>query len=346
VTTSKGDDEFVASARDAAVHVDALADDTDPAPLARLLEPLLDGKRVIYLGEPDHWIDEKAPYRSLFLRYLAPRGFTCVGEEFGWFDAKLVDRYLASGDEANLERIAMFSYTGGNRDDRVDEPTGLLKGGDAAYPTGEFRANHLRVLRALRRMNEGLAPDAPRVRFFGFDIEANANSGYEHIASMLDIAPACTDLDAIRAALERVAGESMRDEVRRLDGVLATIDARLDDIAAAMGEAWAGDLLNAVQTLSDNFAVRRRSISGDRLGGRRQRNGGARGDHEAAPAARARPTGAGRGHGADVAQPASRERQLAHRGAGRRPGRRARGVGGCVAEPAAAGAGAFGMDAV
>jgi len=246
-------DAFVEWAREAAVHFDGLDGDTDPEPLSRVLEPLLAGKRVVYLGEPDHWVQQKTAYRSLFLRYLAARGWRWIGEEFGWFDGKLVDRYLADGDESHFDRIAMFGYRGADRTDRVDEPSGLLKQDPEAYPTAEFKAHHLRLARVLRRLSEGREPGTSRLRYFGFDIDASPSSGYEYIGELLRDSPSSPALDSLRGALARVNGESLDDEVRRLDGVLALLEERHDTIERQKDAAWIDELRYCVLSLRDNL---------------------------------------------------------------------------------------------
>ncbi|MBI5287358.1 MAG: erythromycin esterase family protein [Chloroflexi bacterium] len=251
-------DAFVAWARTAAIPFPDLDDDADAERLAPLLEPLLGpllaGKRVAYLGEPDHWIEQKTAYHSVFLRYLCPRGWSCVGEEFGWFDGKLIDLYIETGDESLFERVAMFGYKGAERPDRSDQITGLLKAaGEDAYPTAAFRAHHLRLARTLRAMSQARATSSPRIRYFGFDVDASPNSGYEHIGESLRGAPASAGLAEVRARLERVPGESMQDEVRRLDGVLAAFDTHRPEIEDGMGTAWADELRYSFEALRDNF---------------------------------------------------------------------------------------------
>lgn len=50
---------------------------SDEARLA--LGRMLEGKRFVFLGEPDHFIIEKSPYRLTFIQYLFEQGWQDVG---------------------------------------------------------------------------------------------------------------------------------------------------------------------------------------------------------------------------------------------------------------------------
>ena len=72
--------------------------------LAALDMPLA-SKRIVYLGEPDHFIHEKYDYRILMLRYLISRGWNHIGEEMGIVDGYRINNFLASGDSSHLDRV-------------------------------------------------------------------------------------------------------------------------------------------------------------------------------------------------------------------------------------------------
>ena len=110
---------FVEWAREAAVFVGDFADDGFEVERLAFLDEALEGKRIVYLGEPSHWIHEKYPYRLLMVRYLFSRGWRHLGEELSWSDGKRVDRYLETGDPAQLDRVTAYGYEGANRPDRA-----------------------------------------------------------------------------------------------------------------------------------------------------------------------------------------------------------------------------------
>ena len=75
--------EFKAWASDRAIRLDIpLQSEPNLKRLAALDSPL-ENKRIVYLGEPDHFIHEKYDYRLLMLRYLISRRWNQIGEEIG-----------------------------------------------------------------------------------------------------------------------------------------------------------------------------------------------------------------------------------------------------------------------
>jgi len=84
------------------------------------LDPAIASKRIVYLGEPDHFIHEKYDYRLLMLSYLVSRGWNHIGEEMGVVDGYRINKFLATGDSKHLDRVPMYGYKGGQRTDRDD----------------------------------------------------------------------------------------------------------------------------------------------------------------------------------------------------------------------------------
>ena len=182
-----------------------------------ILDPLIAGKRFAYIGESDHFIHEKYPYRLAMLNYLAARGFTHLGEELGASDGMRIARFIETGDDSQLERVTIYGYKGASRSDRDDTPTGILRDsfGDA-YPTVQFAAEQKRFAHGLRKIG---------VRFFGFDIDPLPGGGYEDLAEMLESMPADPAVDRIQNALKRVPGETIDQEIARLDEAVKLIEA-------------------------------------------------------------------------------------------------------------------------
>src|SRR6266404_4212795 len=130
------------------------------------LDSAIASKRIVYLGEPDHFIHEKYDYRLLMLRYLISRGWNHIGEEMGTVDGYRINKFLATGDSRHLDRVPMYGYKGGQRTNRDDSATGLLKESFTAFPLAPFVAEQKSFARGLRDIAEsGLS-------FFGFDIDA------------------------------------------------------------------------------------------------------------------------------------------------------------------------------
>jgi erythromycin esterase-like protein len=249
-------DDFAAWARERAIHFDASASDLDPAALAPL-ETMLAGKRFAYIGEPDHFIHEKYAYRTLMLRWLGASGFMHVGEELGVADAARIARFIRSGEPSYLERVATYGYHGAARGDRDDSPIGILRDG-GAYPTAELGAEQKRLAHAMRAISgERESRGEGRLHYFGFDLDPPDTVGYEDALALLEHAAGDPAVARIMGELNRVAGESMDDEIARLDAALATIQTNLQHLEELLGPADAAELWHCAACLRATLAFRR-----------------------------------------------------------------------------------------
>jgi len=243
---------FLEWARVAAVCLDDFGDGGLDVERLAFLDKALEGKRIVYLGEPSHWIHEKYPYRLLMLRYLFSRGWRHLGEELSWSDGRRVDHYLDTGESAQLDRITAYGYTGANRPDRDDRPTGLLAEG-SSFPTELFRAEQVRFASALRRMSESRPPGSDRLHFFGFDADYIPGAGYEQIDELLLGHESCALVTDMRALLARVEGETMQEESVRVGSALQWLEENHDGVDDAIGSDAGQRLRYAVLNLRDSL---------------------------------------------------------------------------------------------
>lgn len=275
-------EEFKTWASEHAVMLEPLPLNGAKADIEQLafLDKLLEGKRIVYLGEEDHWIHEKSEYRLLMLRYLVSRGWRFIGEELGWSDGLRIDHYLETGDETVLSRIATYGYKGALRTDRDDRPTGILKDSAGNYPTEAFAAEQLRVTQALRELSisdcrvasaEGAisgsrCPVAQRLHYFGFDIDALAGGGYDDLAELLRTGAASLTetkadspaqwrevIDSLEVLRKRVPGETVEEEIARLTSLLAMVEARQLQLVEVLGEEGYANLRQWTLTLCDSL---------------------------------------------------------------------------------------------
>lgn len=214
-TESVGEEDFLAWVKQRAIPLDTLDwQKIDLEPLG-ILDELLDGKRIVYLGEPDHYIHEKNEFRLILIRYLFEKGWNHIGMEMGLSDAKKMDRYLETGDEAILDRIAIYGYEGDARDDRDDSVQGLT---DDSNP--EFRkkatAESRWFLSRLRLLNESCPSDHPRLHWFGYDVSFKPGGGYVDAARILESHAAHPLVQELTKRMARVEGESRLEESERL----------------------------------------------------------------------------------------------------------------------------------
>lgn len=250
-------EEFLTRAREQAVMVESLDGINTDIEIFSIFDKLLENKRVVYLGEEDHWIHEKSDYRLLLLRYLISRGFRFIGEELGWSDGIRIDRYMEMGDEAHLEKIATYGYRGELRNDREDKATGILKSSNQNYPVSEFKREQLRLTRALRDICIDYANDNGRIHFFGFDIDAVAGGGYKDIEEILNPYKDEPDVSHILSLLSRVPGETLEAEINRLRIVSDTMNSMEANLRKLLGEKQNNMLVECVITLMDSFEFNR-----------------------------------------------------------------------------------------
>ncbi len=152
---------FVAWAAEVAIPVD-LNRGID----AETLAPLVEGKRFVYLGEPDHFIQEKYAFRLAFLRPLHELGWRHLGMEMGRSDGLRFDSYLESGDESRLLEVGLYSST-----------TSVA----GAIEAGGFLGSEMAYARAVRAIADGPA----RLHYFGFDLDMAPGNGIEDARSRL-----------------------------------------------------------------------------------------------------------------------------------------------------------------
>lgn len=197
-------------------------DDPDD-PRTRAVMDEIAGKRVVYLGEPDHYVQEKYEMRLLFVRRLFDRGWRVLGMEMGRSDARHVDAYLETGDETELDRVGIYAGVKTAR-------SGILKG-LPAEAKAEFVAAEMDFARALRRLSEARAPGTPRLRYFGFDVDTDPLRASEDLAARVD--------PPLRTILERAASTDPATLAEALAQAAADLPAgALHDDVLGLAQSW------------------------------------------------------------------------------------------------------------
>jgi erythromycin esterase-like protein len=190
-------------------------DSTDQLPEA--IRKKVERARIIVLGEPNHFIHEKADYRLWWIDKLSRQYQLVLAEEFGRSDAQRVNQYLQSGDREVLDRIPTFGYKADERKDRVDTQQGILKASMENYPTESFKSEQIRFYEAVRSLDRS-------IQLSGFDINGNLGCGYVDVGARLKQMPNILDNDQVRQDLKLVPGESIREETERLHDVRRALE--------------------------------------------------------------------------------------------------------------------------
>lgn len=246
------EEDFVDWVREAALPLEGLDWETVDLSALESLDQALEGKRIVYLGEPDHFIREKMDYRLILIRFLHARGWRYVGMEQGRSDGMRIDRYLETGDEALLERVAIFGYEGFLREDRDDRVPGWTGGKNA-----DMRQNAVDearwFVRTMRRFNEGLASPQERLRYFGFDVSMKPGGSWFDARELLEPHRADPLAAELWKCLERVAGESRQEEAERLDALARHIDERSEELERLLGAYEQRELRRSIVCLAEGL---------------------------------------------------------------------------------------------
>lgn len=244
--------DFVAWVREAALPLDGLDWETvDLSPLEGL-DQALEGKRIVYLGEPDHFIREKMDYRLILIRFLHARGWRYVGMEQGRSDGMRIDRYLETGDEALLDRVAIFGYEGFLREDRDDRVPGWTGGKNEDMR--QKAVDEARwFVREMRRFNAGLDSPAERLHYFGFDVSMVPGGSYFDARALLEPHRADPLGAELWKRLERVEGESRQEEAARLDALAFFVDERSEELGRLLGPSGRRELRRSIVCLAEGL---------------------------------------------------------------------------------------------
>jgi erythromycin esterase-like protein len=219
------------------------------------LDRLLEGKRIVFLGEPDHNVSERLDYRLVMLRCLWERGFRWVAAERGFSDGLRIDRYLASGDPAELDRVGCLGYRGALRPGR-DEGADPHQGRWPPDWIERHRAEERWFYTELRSLGPERPGSEDRIHFYGFDAEMMPGGGYQDIAELMRAAPGAPACSELRERLAPVEGETLDAEVLRLDTALELVDRLAAELSGALGPRPHALLVESIVALRDSFMLR------------------------------------------------------------------------------------------
>lgn len=225
------------------------------------LDEALKGKRVVYLGEPDHYIHEKYDFRLILIRYLFEKGWRYIGMEMGLFDGFKVDRYLGTGNQAFLDQMQVYGFKGDLRSDRDDE----IKGFPASrHPTfrSTFVAEEKWFLKQLRSLNESLAPGQKRLHWFGFDVDKRPGLGYARLDNLLSRQKGGPEIRHLITHIELIEGESRAEEAAKITKAIEYCESNKDSLLIQMKESDYRDMHKYLRGIKDSLIFLDGAIGG------------------------------------------------------------------------------------
>lgn len=210
---------FLTWARRAAFPLPTSAEEPLNERAQAALDRMLAGKRFVFLGEPDHFIVEKYPFRLTLTRYLFARGWRHVSMETGQSVGWCVDRYLETGDASYLPTEGAESPS----------PTDLA----IHDKTLEFIDAHENSFHEqVRRLSESRAPGTARLHYWGYDLDLGIPLGsIKPIQGLLE-GPASSQVHELLRALDRLRGLSTDEQLAQIEAIQDHLTAAADILPA------------------------------------------------------------------------------------------------------------------
>ncbi len=251
-TLQVSEEAFVEWVKERAIPLDDLDWENMDLSFLAPLDKDIEGKRVVYLGEPDHYIHEKYYFQLYLIRYLFEHGFRHVGYEMGIFGGRMIDAYMEEGDPSRLDLATLFGDKRYRRDDRDDTPRGFPAARNPLY-----RKSHISELEwflgEVRKLNETLEPGEERLHWFGFDVDILSGLGYKDIRERLSDHSTHPEIQEILQKIELVKEESVLEEAARIGDALAYVDETREAVTSLMGHRDFTLFYRDLQSLEDGL---------------------------------------------------------------------------------------------
>jgi len=240
-TTAWCREAFLSWARRAAVPLPVSPEEPFGERAQAALDRMLAGKRFVFLGEPDHFIVEKYPFRLMLIRYLFARGWRHVGMETGQSVGWRVDRYLETGDASYLSTEGAESPS----------PTDLA----IHDKTLEFIDAHEDSFHErLRGLSESREPGTPRLHYWGYDLDLGIPLGsVEPIQGLLE-GHAGSQIHELFGAIDRLKGLSTNEQLAQIEMIQSNLAAYADILA----DGTFAELRSWLSFLHDSVAAEKR----------------------------------------------------------------------------------------
>jgi erythromycin esterase-like protein len=247
------DKQWIRWTRENAIHLDTLDSQEFDMGCLSFLDPLLEGKRIVFLGEPDHYIHEKYDYRLIFIKYLYQKGWRHIGMEMGRSDGRRVDRFLESGDKTHLNRLGLYGYRGDIRHDR-DDFVNLSPGLKQQRFWDSFLGEEYWFLQQLYLLGSTSESGLSRISWFGYDVDTWPGGGYADARELTAEAREHPVVRNLWAKLARVEGETRGEEVIRLEEALKFLKDEQSAVMESIGQTKGNELERTIHCLLDSLA--------------------------------------------------------------------------------------------
>jgi hypothetical protein len=231
--------------------------DTDLSLLSRL-DALIEGKRFIFVGEPDHYIQEKLDCHLLLIRYLFEKGYDYLGMEGGVVQGRLIDRFLETGDSSELVGFGdLRNQARPDRDDRFP----LLRAALESPIIERASIESHQMMSRLLSISRSTSDPSRRLHTFGFDVEPIPNLCYEEIRIVLKSFRDSREVRDLLESLTLVENETRLEERNRIERLLAGIRGEADVWRTHLGRDRFSELEHLLIVLIDSLTSADNALS-------------------------------------------------------------------------------------
>lgn len=216
---------FLTWARQAAIPMPASNEESMSDEARLILERMLEGKRFVFLGEPDHFFIEKYSFRLTFIQYLFANGWQHIAMENGQSVGWRVDQYLKTGD-------ASYWYF-----DRPSKPHNPLDSATLGR-ISEFlrRYEYTSFPEQLREISESSDEGTSRLHYMGFDLDLGVPLGsIKPIKLLLDKHTHNPQIQKILGLLKMLTELSTDQQLAQVEAIQGELADQKDPLTKALG---------------------------------------------------------------------------------------------------------------
>lgn len=211
--------------------------------------------RVVFLGEPDHYITEKLEYQFAMIKRLFMKdGFTAVGVEMGRSDAARINAYIQTGNEQVLDSVALFGNLSQIRV-RRDLPKGLLAGKtslEGKQASEQTKQASKIFWKKIRELNVQRTAGSKPLSVFGFDVDVYVGGAYVDLDNRLKsvTGPA---VQKLRFLIYNAKTERRKTEIRNLKNALEFAIKNRRHLSLTLQEKEYRQIISVLRQLIESF---------------------------------------------------------------------------------------------
>jgi erythromycin esterase-like protein len=213
-----------------------------------ILERILEGKRFVFLGEPDHFFIEKYSFRLTFIQYLFANGWQHLAMENGRSVGWRIDQYLKTGDASywhfDLPR---------NPHNPLDAATlGRMSEFIGRYEYSSFPEQ-------LRQISESCEDVTSRLHYMGFDLDLGVPLGSaKPIRLLLEKYTQDKQIKGILRSLNELTELSTDQQLAQVEAIQGDVTAQTDTLTKALGQETFEELQSWMCFLHDSITAEKR----------------------------------------------------------------------------------------